>query len=88
MPKQTGTPVSAASSATPEVREFFYSLAEDQHHKLYQARHLCETLLSLSNSHEEFVDVRRESLATTLNLILELFDQSGLNLVWRQRHVQ
>jgi hypothetical protein len=60
-----------------------YHLSEEQHYRVYQARHLVELLHSLSSAKQEFFDIRSESLAVTCSLIGELLDEAVPKLIFK-----
>jgi hypothetical protein len=81
MSKSTSTSV----SCIPFDPQRPYSLTEDQHYSLYQARHLAELFHGLCSGRDEFVNLRHESVAVVFNLIGDLLDTAVPNLVFKPK---
>lgn len=65
--------------------KFPYRLSEDQHTRLYQARHLVELLHNVAGpTYPEFSEIRTESLAVVCGLIGDLLDEAMPNMIFRK----
>lgn len=62
-----------------------YSLTEEQHYAIYQARHLALLLHDLSSCRDEFAEVRRESVAVVYDLLGDLLDAAIPNLIFKSK---